>query len=620
MSEPQRIKCPNCGIGYPWRDAIANRKVLCPCGTKFRMPANAMGRATRIEAAPPLPSGRTPSKPAPPPAPAKPDPQAPTVAEPLGLSDDDSLKIPDDVGVLDLATVAEEIAPPPPEEPPESPLESIEEPIDADAIEEIPLLTADDEAPAKPAAKTPTPSKPAARPAARPAPVEEDTASLLSDALATPTQPDAYDLTEAAPATHAHRSPYGGGATPVYQEPPDDGTGPDCPSCGKKLRSNALICAACGINIKSGRPIATARSGDENQFYTNAESALRVVSILMFTGIFPISSQAGGRSKPYATWSIAGVTIFISIAFWLAGYFSPHFMQSGKYLMIWSGGKTPSSGLLHALYTTTDWGDKAAFNHQLARLQGKVPPMNLTLAAHYALSPEKRAIGEFRWYQPITNAFLHADRNHLAGNILFLIVFGSRVNALIGNLGTLLLYPILAVLASLSHMISMYESMPTAGLGASGAIMGLAGIYFIFFPIHRVIMAAWIRIILFWRFAIWKARGFWVLLFYLSSDITATLFGQEDGVAHWAHLGGFIFGMAVATGLLLSRGVNAHADLFDLVLGKWGWPLFGKPSQWTDIPGQIGWLQRLALPARPPKGNTAEKKPESRLKAAPPPE
>ena len=70
----------------------------------------------------------------------------------------------------------------------------------------------------------------------------------------------------------------------------------------------------------------------------------------------------------------------------------------------------------------------------------------------------KPRCGEFHWYQLITHAFLHDTSSifnfimHLSGNLVFMLVFGTRVNALIGNLATAIVYPILAVCAATAHL------------------------------------------------------------------------------------------------------------------------------------------------------------------------
>src|SRR5207248_7409204 len=175
----------------------------------------------------------------------------------------------------------------------------------------------------------------------------------------------------------------------------------------------------------------------------------------------------------------------------------------------------------------------------------------------------KRAanIGEFRPYQLITHAFLHDTSSlkgfalHLGGNLLFLIVFGGRVNALLGNLAMAIIYPVLAVAAGAAQLIM--NPSPGPSLGASGAIMGLAGMYLILFPVHRVYCAMWLRV---WRWPsaygmkVFALRGFWVLAIYFGYDILMNLIEKrllhaEGGVAHWAHMGGFISGMTIALAL-----------------------------------------------------------------------
>jgi membrane associated rhomboid family serine protease len=190
-----------------------------------------------------------------------------------------------------------------------------------------------------------------------------------------------------------------------------------------------------------------------------------------------------------------------------------------------------------------------------------------------------------RTYQLFTHALLHADPLHLASNLLFLFVFGTRVNALIGNVLTAILYPLLAVLAAVSQLAATKsEDVVIPNLGASGAVMGLAGMYFVLMPTAKVHMIAW------WRWGLlrwfelnlkqWAVRGFWVVLFYLSFEVIYTAVGMEDDVAHWAHLGGFLFGAVIALILLLSRLVNARGgDLLSAMLGKAAWKLLGKPNR-----------------------------------------
>jgi hypothetical protein len=76
---------------------------------------------------------------------------------------------------------------------------------------------------------------------------------------------------------------------------------------------------------------------------------------------------------------------------------------------------------------------------------------------------------------------------------------------------------------------------------------------------------------------VFAVRGLLLVLFYVSFDVIFTLVGAETGTAHWAHMGGIVFGVAAATVLLVLRLAYSHADLFSLTMGKYAWPLIGAP-------------------------------------------
>jgi membrane associated rhomboid family serine protease len=177
---------------------------------------------------------------------------------------------------------------------------------------------------------------------------------------------------------------------------------------------------------------------------------------------------------------------------------------------------------------------------------------------------------------------------HFAGNMVFLLVFGLRVNELIGDLKFAIIYPLLAIAAALSYMASISGQPLQPMLGASGAIMGLAGMYFVLFPIQRVHMAFWIRLGLwFFYLKMFRMRGFWLLVLWIGfNDILPMAFpSKHDHVAHWAHLGGFLFGMAIAIGLLAGRLATARGgDLLSVLLGRYAWPMLGKPNQNLEAP------------------------------------
>lgn len=399
---------------------------------------------------------------------------------------------------------------------------------------------------------------------------------------------DLYDVAEPPPPAHQPSVPFavhGQDVAVATAQPVADG--PVCPSCEQRLPRNTKICVGCGINIRTGRPLLLSQGLDEDELHVRAENTIRVISWLLPVGPFyPIASEAFGTVKPHVTRAIAIVTLLTSVLFWVNGCGVEDVSElPGRQYMLW-----PQRDVQAAKARIEK--ERAAMQMELQRRRGTTSEKEVRqqiLLDELRLQAEEEELETatpFRWYQLVTHAFLHGGILHIAGNLLFLMVFGSRVNALIGNIATGILYPILAVAAAFAHLwFEVGDGVPM--LGASGAIMGLAGMYFILFPIHKVYMAAWWRLGLFTgfrlMFTVWAMRGFWVVGIYISFDVIATMMGSQDGTAHWAHLGGFVIGMGVALALLCSRLLNARGgDILSVCLGKLAWPILGKPSRWKE--------------------------------------
>ena len=142
-----------------------------------------------------------------------------------------------------------------------------------------------------------------------------------------------------------------------------------------------------------------------------------------------------------------------------------------------------------------------------------------------------------------TSIFLHGGWLHLIGNMLFLYIFGDNVEGVMGHFRYLVFYLICGVAASLVHLISA-PSSPVPTVGASGAIAGVLGAYFVLFPAARVVTL--IPIFFFFQIVEIPAfifLGFWFLLQFLIGS--AALFSSPGagGVAWWAHIGGFAAGV-----------------------------------------------------------------------------
>ncbi len=139
--------------------------------------------------------------------------------------------------------------------------------------------------------------------------------------------------------------------------------------------------------------------------------------------------------------------------------------------------------------------------------------------------------------------FLHGGFLHLAGNMLFLWIYGDNVEHRFGRVGYLLVYLATGVVATLSFALFAGGSKIPL-VGASGAISGVLGIYFLLFKHNRVKV-----FVFFFPFImdVWLIPARLVLGFYLVVDnLLPVLAGASSGVAYGAHIGGFIGGLGVA--------------------------------------------------------------------------
>ncbi len=141
----------------------------------------------------------------------------------------------------------------------------------------------------------------------------------------------------------------------------------------------------------------------------------------------------------------------------------------------------------------------------------------------------------------ISSMFMHGGWGHLAGNMLFLWIFGDNIENRLGHIRYFIFYMICGIVASLSHVMLTYmmaQSTIIPSLGASGAISGVMGAYIILFPKRKVN-------VLLLRFIVavpaLVALGFWIA-FQIFSGFNS-LHSGGDGVAYAAHIGGFLAGM-----------------------------------------------------------------------------
>jgi len=154
----------------------------------------------------------------------------------------------------------------------------------------------------------------------------------------------------------------------------------------------------------------------------------------------------------------------------------------------------------------------------------------------------------------ITSMFMHGGFMHIAGNMLYLWIFGDNVEHRFGSRRFLVFYLVSGVIGSLAHVLFDSGSM-IPSLGASGAISGVMGAYLVLFPRNKVTCLFLLFIVSLPAFAV---IGGWAVTQVLGGIGSIAVTTQSGGVAYLAHIGGFIAGIALA--LVEKRRMPAEPD------------------------------------------------------------
>jgi membrane associated rhomboid family serine protease len=219
--------------------------------------------------------------------------------------------------------------------------------------------------------------------------------------------------------------------------------------------------------------------------------------------MFPIRDHNPSGRTPYVTYALVAANILVFVAYWST--------------------VTSDSQLNNLFYT---WG---------------LVPQNFM-----------RGTGTFTI---LTSMFLHAGWMHLLGNMWFLWIFGDNLEDEMGHRNFLGFY-VLSGLAAAAFQIAVDPASPIPMVGASGAIAGVMGGYLLLFPKARVDVLI-IFVIFFRIFPIraWVVLGVWIGLQVFSGASTPN---ASEGVAYWAHIGGFVGGLVLTIPALMRRGGRSY--------------------------------------------------------------
>ena len=197
------------------------------------------------------------------------------------------------------------------------------------------------------------------------------------------------------------------------------------------------------------------------------------------------------------------------------------------------------------------------------------------------------ALHRGEWFHPLgllTSTFVHADIFHLAGNMFFLFLFGNALNARLGHWQFLALYFLAGLFSDLawvafgsSHVYFMGLDLgigDVASIGASGAIMGIVGMFLILYPRNNISV--------YWGISVWyggtfELSAYWIIALYVAFDIWGLLHGTA-GIGYLAHVAGATFGIAAMAALVKYNWVAPFKGEENLL------QVFGFKPKLDDLP------------------------------------
>lgn len=191
--------------------------------------------------------------------------------------------------------------------------------------------------------------------------------------------------------------------------------------------------------------------------------------------------------------------------------------------------------------------------------------INRSIVIRWELSPRSPQVFQF-----VTYAFLHGGWMHIAGNMLFLYIFGNNVNDKMGNAGYLAYYLAGGVFAGILYVLVPDQMVPV--IGASGAIAAVTGAYLVLLPRSNVTVLSFFYIL-----GMFEISGLWFVVMFFAFDVWSN-FAKSDGVAHIAHIAGTLFGFCTCFLLLWARLLPRDQFDFLAIIQRWN-----KRRQYRDL-------------------------------------
>lgn len=239
---------------------------------------------------------------------------------------------------------------------------------------------------------------------------------------------------------------------------------------------------------------------------------------------------------PWANWVLIAVTSLISLSVFMQALhdeFNPREPRLSPATL----------KRLQEIQAKGDWQSEEA-KKLMAELEAHDEDPGDTFTIPGALDPARFSVSQLISYQ-----FVHGDLLHLIGNMFMLFIFGNAVNAKLGQFTYVLCYLVLGMIGGLGWLL-----LGTGGpmVGASGAIMGILGIFLILFPRNDVTVAYWG----YGAGGSFEISSYWLILFYMGADLVGFIRAAQ-GIAYVTHLAGQFCGAALAVTFVLTGFVKS---------------------------------------------------------------
>ncbi len=230
--------------------------------------------------------------------------------------------------------------------------------------------------------------------------------------------------------------------------------------------------------------------------------------------LIPISDENPSRTKPTVTIAIIAINVFI----YLLSQIAPGLYHNTIY-SFWTMIPSHLTGVENDLIVSV-----------LLKSGGYIPP-----------TP-----GVIPWWTIFTSVWLHGGLMHLVGNMWLLWILGDNVEDAMGKFGFTVFYLFAGIAANLLYVLMCFRS-PVPSLGASGAIMGVAGAYAVLYPKARIRCLLFFFLIIPVFIPAIYFLGFMFIVDFFSMISSSFAGGMRiGGIAFSAHVGGFIFGAVIA--------------------------------------------------------------------------